>query len=207
MPGMGASSKIFEYLKFPPQYEIVHLSWFPPFKNELLSSYAKRMSMLVKHTNPILIGVSFGGILVQEMTRYIECRKVIIISSVKSRNELPRIMKISGSLGLHRLIPSFLIKNIKSLVLLFYGSKMKKKFLLYEKYFTVRDPEYIFWAINSIINWQGIEAQKDPIHIHGSIDRIFKINRIKDPYIKINGDHAIILTRHEWFNDFLSKEI
>ena len=37
MPGMGASSKIFEYLKFPAQYEIVHLSWLPPFKNELLS--------------------------------------------------------------------------------------------------------------------------------------------------------------------------
>jgi esterase/lipase len=33
--------------------------------------------------NPVLIGVSFGGILVQEMAKHIDARKVIIISSVK----------------------------------------------------------------------------------------------------------------------------
>ena len=73
MPGMGASPKIFEYLKFPALYEIVFLSWIPPFEKESLSSYAERMSKFVKHKNPILIGVSFGGILIQEMTKYIKC--------------------------------------------------------------------------------------------------------------------------------------
>jgi len=207
MPGMGASPKIFEYLKFPVFYEIVFLSWILPFEKEPLSNYAKRMSEFVKHKNPILIGVSFGGILVQEMTKYIKCDKIIIISSIKSRDELSGVMKISSVLGLHRLIPSYLIRNIESLVYLFYGSKMKKKFLLYRKYFTVRDPAYILWAINCIVNWRGIIIKNKLIHIHGNIDRIFKIKKIKNPYIKINGDHAIIITRHEWFNDFLSKEI
>ena len=207
MPGMGASPKIFEYLKFPILYEIVFLSWIPPFEKESLSNYAKRMSEFVKHKNPILIGVSFGGILVQEMTKYIKCDKIIIISSIKSRDELSGVMKISSVLGLHRLIPSYLIRNIESLVYLFYGSKMKKKFLLYRKYFTVRDPAYILWAINCIVNWRGIIIKNKLIHIHGNIDRIFKIKKIKNPYIKIDGDHAIIITRHEWFNDFLSKEI
>ena len=207
MPGMGASPKIFEYLKFPVFYEIVFLSWILPFEKEPLSNYAKRMSEFVKHKNPILIGVSFGGILVQEMTKYIKCDKIIIISSIKSRDELSRFMKISSVLGLHRLIPSYLIRNIESLVHLFYGSKMKKKFLLYRKYFTVRDPAYILWAINCIVNWRGIIIENKLIHIHGNIDRIFKIKRIKNPYIKIDGDHAIIITRHEWFNNFLSKKI
>ena len=88
------------------------------------------MSEFVKHKNPILIGVSFGGILVQEMTKYIKCDKIIIISSIKSRDELSGVMKISKVLGLHRLIPSYLIRNIESLVHLFYGSKMKKVFTL-----------------------------------------------------------------------------
>ena len=207
MPGMGANPKIFEYLKFPALYEIVFLSWIPPLEKESLSNYAKRMSEFVKHKNPILIGVSFGGILVQEMTRYIKCDKVIIISSIKSRDELSGSMKISSVLGLHRLIPSYLIRNIESLVHLFYGSKMKEKFLLYRKYFTVRDPDYILWAINCIVNWRGIIIEDKLIHIHGNLDKIFKIKRIKHPYIKINGDHAIIITRHEWFTNFLSKKI
>ena len=84
---------------------------------------------------------------------------------------------------------------------------MKKKFLLYQKYFTVRDPNYILWAINSIVNWQGLNTENNIIHINGDKDKIFSINKLKDPYIKINGDHAIILTRHDWFNNFLSKKI
>ena len=207
MPGMGTGPEIFEYLKFPVRYEIIFLSWIPPLGNESLTSYAKRMCKFVKHKNPIFIGVSFGGILIQEMRKFIKCDKVIIISSIKSRDELPRFMKISSILGLHRLIPSYLIRNIESLIHLFYGSKMKKKFLLYQKYFTVRDPNYILWAINSIVNWQGLNTENNIIHINGDKDKIFSINKLKDPYIKINGDHAIILTRHDWFNNFLSKKI
>jgi esterase/lipase len=36
---------------------------------------------------PVLVGVSFGGILVQEIATHIKARKVIIISSVRSNAE------------------------------------------------------------------------------------------------------------------------
>jgi esterase/lipase len=48
-----------------------------------LDDYAKRIAKKIKRENPVLIGVSFGGILVQEMAKHINTRKVIIISSVK----------------------------------------------------------------------------------------------------------------------------
>ena len=96
MPGMAASSSIFERIKLPEeQFEMHFLEWVLPENKETLLDYAKRMAQNIKHENVVLIGVSFGGILVQEMAQFVSARKVIIISSVKSNKELPSRMKIA----------------------------------------------------------------------------------------------------------------
>ena len=82
MPGMAASPKIFEFIDLPDKFEIFCLSWTTPKQDELLSDYAKCMCNKVKHKNPVLLGVSFGGILVQEMAKYISVHQIIIISSI-----------------------------------------------------------------------------------------------------------------------------
>jgi thioesterase domain-containing protein len=38
--------------------------------DESLDEYAKRIAEKIKLENPVLIGVSFGGILVQEMAKH-----------------------------------------------------------------------------------------------------------------------------------------
>ena len=42
MPGMAASSKIFEYIRLPEFYLIHNLDWITPNVNETLELYAKR---------------------------------------------------------------------------------------------------------------------------------------------------------------------
>ena len=94
MPGMAANPKIFEFIKLRSNFTVHHLEWRMPCKNELMSEYAFRISRLIKGNNIVLIGVSFGGIIVQEISKIIKCKKVIIISSVKSNKELPLMMQI-----------------------------------------------------------------------------------------------------------------
>ena len=85
MPGLAASSTIFENIHLPEEeFEIVLLNWFLPNDKESLQDYAFRMTKNIHHDNPVLIGVSFGGILVQEMAKQIKVRKTIIVSSVRS---------------------------------------------------------------------------------------------------------------------------
>ena len=95
MPGMAASSKIFELINFPSYYNVIYLKWIKPNKNETIKSYAKRMSTFINDVDPVLIGVSFGGILVQEISKHIKVKKLIIISSVKSKIELSLSMKFA----------------------------------------------------------------------------------------------------------------
>ena len=121
MPGMAASPKIFEYLKFPMNFQIHLLSWIPPLKDEPLGDYAKRMCKRVVHKNPILLGVSFGEILVQEMAKYISVKKIVIVSSIKSKGELPLPMKMAKRTNAHKLLPTQWIENIDNLAIFAFG--------------------------------------------------------------------------------------
>ena len=95
MPGMSANSLIFERIKLPKDYRSHLLDWIDPKKDESISDYAIRFSKLIEHENPVLLGVSFGGILVQEISKIIKVKLLIIISSVKCKSELPPHMKLS----------------------------------------------------------------------------------------------------------------
>ena len=90
MPGMAANCQIFENIKLDSElYSLNYLEWLEPKKLETLENYTKRLCVRITHKNPILIGVSFGGIIVQEIAKQIPCEKVIIISSVKDPSEFP----------------------------------------------------------------------------------------------------------------------
>ena len=117
MPGMAASSSIFERIELPSAtFEVFLLDWVQPEKKETLASYAKRMAEKVVHENAVLIGVSFGGILVQEMASYLNLRKLIIISSVKSKQELPLRMKWAKATKAYKLLPTRMFENSEKIL-------------------------------------------------------------------------------------------
>jgi hypothetical protein len=209
MPGMAASSNIFERIQLPSAiFEVHFLEWTIPVLGESLKSYAERMAKNIKHDKAVLIGVSFGGILVQEMKQFLNPKKVIIISSVKSNTELPRRMKIAKTTKAYKLIPTQLFENIELLAKYTFGSSIiKQRLALYEKYLSVRDKKYLDWAIEEIINWERIEIDKDIIHIQGDADEVFTPKNIKN-YISVKGGtHIMILNKYRWLNENLPKII
>ena len=179
MPGMAASPKIFELIEFPPQYKIIYLKWIKPNVNETIKYYAKRMSEFINDDKPILIGVSFGGILVQEISRHIKVKKIIIISSVKSRVELSLSMRFAKKTGIHHLLPLNLIDDLEKILLFVFGPSIKARVNAYKKYLSERDPEYLKWSINQIVNWKQIKYDKNIIHIHGENDKVFPLRYLE----------------------------
>ena len=208
MPGMAASPRIFEFLSLADSFDVVYLSWILPKSKESIAHYAMRMCERVKHENPILLGVSFGGVLVQEMAKHISCYKVVVVSSVKSNRELPFSMIISKKTNAHKLLPTQWIKNLESLALFVFGSSVERKVELYQKYLSERDPDYLKWAIHSLVNWDQEEFDPEVIHIQGEKDTMFPFkNIIKSPYLYTlpSGAHAMILSHPQWFNSELPK--
>ncbi len=209
MPGMAASSTIFEKIKLPEAiFEMHLLEWVLPKEKETLQDYAKRMAKKITHEDAVLIGVSFGGILVQEMKPFLKVKKVIIISSVKSNTELPRTMKIAKTTKAYKLIPTQLVENIESLVKYTFGSSIiKKRLKLYEKFLSMRDKVYLDWAIEHIVNWNRVAIDTSIIHIHGDADEVFPMKYIKNCIPVAGGTHIMIITKYLWLNVNLPKII
>ena len=204
MPGLAASPTIFERIALPEDvFEMIPLEWEIPLDNESLMDYAKRISAKIKHKNPVLIGVSFGGILVQEMAKYVDARKVIIISSVKSNLEFPRRMKIAKTTKAYKLIPMSLILNVESLAKFSFGEKVNQRLKLYEKFLSVRDLRYLEWSIEKVISWGRTVVDEDVIHIHGDADDVFPMKYITNCIVVKGGTHIMILNKSKWFNTHL----
>ncbi len=208
MPGLAASAEIFERIVLPESvFEVVLLEWEIPLDKETLSDYAKRITMKIIHPNPVLIGVSFGGILVQEMARFIKTRKVIIISSVKSNLEFPTSMKLAKTTKAYKLIPTNLLANVESLLKFSFGSKINQRLRLYEKFLRVRDKRYLDWAVEQVVLWDRTVADTNVIHIHGDTDDVFPIKNIQNCIVVKGGTHVMILSKYKWLNENLPKII
>lgn len=208
MPGMAANSAIFEFIKLPEsQFKIHFLEWIIPKKDESLKNYAARMNKYVKHENPVLIGVSFGGIIVQEMAKSLDIKRLIIISSVKCREELPKRMIYAANTGLFKLIPTSLLDYVGHFEKIAIGDFIKKRAKLYRQYLSVRNQRYLDWAIENMVLWSCAQPQEGIVHIHGDKDVIFPIKHISDCIVVKNGTHVMILNRYRWFNKHLPEII
>jgi len=207
MPGLAASPAIFKKIVLPDAFEIHLLEWEIPLEDESLSDYAKRIALKVTLDNPVLIGVSFGGILVQEMANYLHARKVIIISSVRSNTEFPRRMKISKALKAYKLIPSDVVQKIEKLARFSLGTKINERLKLYDQFLSVRDDRYINWAIRNLLLWDRTTADEKVVHIHGDSDAIFPVKNIANCIRVKGGTHIMILNKYKWLNDNLPQII
>ena len=208
MPGMAANPSIFKNIELPKDdYDIYMLEWFIPTGNMSLEDYAKEMINRIVHENPILIGVSFGGIVVQEMAKLISTRKIVIISSVKLNKELPKRMLFAKYTKIHKLLPYGIINNVELIAKYAFGEHVKKRLKLYEEYLSIRDPHYLSWALDKMINWNQEKYASNLVHIHGEKDPVFPIGHIKNCIHVKNGTHAMIVYQYRWFNLHLPEII
>lgn len=192
--GLGADERAFSKLDING-FELKVIPWLQPGKNEALKDYAKRMSREITGVDPILMGLSFGGIVCSEIAKLIPVQKMIIISSIKSCNELPVWMKTVARLRLNRIVPmrsTILTRPFQNRML---GVFTKEEKTLVYQYRKNADIHYTSWAVNQVINWRNEEVHPGIFHIHGDQDNMFPIKNIKPDFTIKNGGHFMIMNR------------
>ncbi|MGB1314021.1 alpha/beta hydrolase [Bizionia paragorgiae] len=208
MPGMAANPSIFDNIALPKeQFELHKLHWIIPLDNETLEAYALRIIKDIKHENIVLLGVSFGGVLVQEMIKHIKVRKLFVVSSVKTKNEMPRRFKVLRATKAYKILPTQLLGNIDLLAKFAFGETVTKRVELYKKYLSVNDKKYLDWAIEQMVCWDQEEPVPEAIHIHGDADLVFPHHYLGDCITIKGGTHIMIINKYKWFNENLPKLI
>lgn len=208
MPGLATDSSIFENIKLPEdRFETHFLEWIIPFKEETLQEYVHRMLKYIKHENSVLIGVSFGGVIVQEISKYIHVKRIIIISSVKCRDELPKRLKFAAKTGSYKLVPTSLLNYVDHFEKFAPNKFLKKRARLYKNYLAVRNRVYLNWAIEKMVCWECETPARDIVHIHGDNDLVFPLKNIRNCITVKGGTHVMIINRYKWFNRYLPELI
>ena len=207
LPGLAANSSIFKNIQLDTdQFEMHFLEWMIPFEDESISEYAIRFCKKINHVNAILVGVSFGGIIAQEMNLVYDFKKIIIISSVKARHELPLHLQLAGKTKAYKLLPTSLFaQNIDLLSKYAFGKPIVKRLDLYKQYLSITDKRYLDWAIKQVVSWNQETSDPNLVHIHGDQDIIFPIENMKNCIIVEGGTHIMILNRYKWLNENLPK--
>lgn len=191
--GLGADERIFSKLVLPGR-TLAPLQWIRPQKEEPIEKYAARMTGQIHSESPILMGVSFGGMMALEMSKICPGAKVIIISSVKCRQELPRWIRLSGNLGLIRLLPRKppRLSRVESD---FLGTETPEEVQLVRDFQQTADPVYLRWALGQVINWRNEWQPAECYHIHGTNDRTFPLKNIRATHVIPGGGHFMVMNR------------
>lgn len=195
-PGQGSDERLFKHLKLPPGYDTIHISYPIPNKNEGLAEYARRFLQEIDTCTPyILLGVSLGGMICTELHDILEPLHTIVISSAKSRQELPVRYTIQRYLGINRILPKGLIKGSARILQGVVEPDRKYDRSTFRDMLRQKDPLYLKRTVDMIVNWERSTYSDQIIHLHGDRDHTIPINNVKFDYLLEEGSHMMMLTR------------
>lgn len=210
--GLGSDERIFSKLEWSG-VAVHYLQWLMPHKEEPIAVYAQRMAAQIKHPNPVLVGVSFGGIMGIEIAKIITVEKLILISSIPRFQHLPTWMRACGTLKLDYLIPSGKLHDIRPLKLFspvenyFLGANTTEEKKLAHEYREKVDPHYLKWSVNAILNWKNQWQPANFYHLHGSADKIFPVKNLHPTHIIPGAGHFLVYQQAEVVSKILKKII
>ncbi|GHT91303.1 hypothetical protein AGMMS49545_06920 [Betaproteobacteria bacterium] len=202
--GLGADERAFCKLDFSG-FEVVHIRWIAPEKDETIERYAGRLRAQIKTPNPILLGLSFGGIMAVEVAKLMPTRKVILLSSAKNWREIPFYYRFFGALNLHKCLPSCLLTTSNLVTDWFFGVQTPEDKALLATILRATDPVFLAWALDKIVRWKNTQAPSNLIHIHGKEDRILPIRYVRADISIPQGGHLMVLTHAKRISEILAR--
>jgi pimeloyl-ACP methyl ester carboxylesterase len=203
-PGQGSDEHLFDSLKFVNHQKIVHIKYPTPEKGSSMNDYAKRiLSQIDTSQQYIYIGVSLGGMIISELMRFSEPKEAIIISSAKTRSELPFRYRFQKTIPIYKIVPpKLMLVGAKWLQPIVEPDRDTNK-STFRSMLNSKDPLYMKRTVEMIIKWDRLIAQENLIHIHGTKDHTIPIRNVKATDIIEGGSHMMTLTNASPINQII----
>lgn len=204
--GMCYNCSAFDAIELPKGYNKVYIEWKIPTLNEDLNTYARRMAAKINRRQKIyLVGYSFGGIIVQEIAKFLNVEKIFLISTMKDIEEIPQLFHVAKSINFADRVPNRLYQSSDFMINLFNRYIYSVPTAALSQYMTVIDPTYIHWALKQITNWESGSKLENTYHIHGTRDQVFPYEKIIDPITIKGGDHLMVIKRAKEITKIISS--
>ncbi len=192
--GLGADERVFYKINFE-SYNVIHIKWITPIQNETIEAYALRLTQQITTPNPILLGLSFGGMVAVEVAKHINTEKIILVSSSKNKNEIPFYYRLAGKMRLHKIIRAKFLVKANKITNKMFSVRTKEDKKIISSMMGASDVVFLDWAIDKIVHLKNEIVHKNITHIHGTADRILPIRFVKANVLIKGGTHLMILNK------------
>ena len=204
IPGTGADHRFFSRLQLDVKTHVIE--WAEWSHAQTIREYAEVLSLQINKEESFgILGVSFGGMLAVEMSKFLNPEKLILVSSAKSYKELPVIVRFSRRVGVHYLIAPWLIKIIPFAGKIFGVSKKDKRF--FDKMIDETPDGHLKKTIRSVLYWKNTVLPSKVMHIHGSQDKVIPIKNIQNPTVIKGGGHFMVYNMANEVSQIINKSL
>lgn len=201
IPGLGADHRVFETLHLQG-FETTVIYWETPLTDESITDYVRRLSVQVKHDEIVFIGYSFGGIIGAELTKLFPASRLVLVSSIATRKELPWWLRLGGAIRLNRLLSGKYMKRRNAFARWFFSLQTDYERKLFDDILRDSDPVFLKWAVNIILNWKGNGSHRLH-HIHGKKDRLLPLRFTSADIVVEGGGHFMIVSDGKQVSEIL----
>lgn len=192
--GLGADHRVFTRLDIPGA-QLIPVPWVAFDKHDDLPCYAQKLSAVISEERPVILGLSFGGMLAAEIARMREVQQVFLLSSAKNAAELPPISGFIRFLAENRLVPVGMARMAGRLLYERFGAATDDEKALLMDILKNTDPAFARWAMKAIVEWRTQAQVGNLVHIHGTADKIIPPDLIKPTHWVEGGTHLMIYQR------------
>lgn len=207
LPGIGLDERLYAAQTIAISSVTVP-DWLKPTYFESLPHYAKRMAEIVDPKGPCYVGgVSLGGMIALEMSRHLDCRGVFLISSIRSRDELPYWARFLAPWAWVLPPRADLIASAAGTSILWtVGRFLPARWRLFCIHLSKTRATILPWACRAAVKWKPTEPYAAPVyHLHGDHDPIFPHHYTQVTQLVPRGGHLLPLTHPFVVNEFLRR--
>lgn len=191
--GLGADERLFGRLELEG-YTLHYVKWIAPQDRESWESYAHRLSAQITGAAPVIIGMSMGGMMAVEIAKQVPVEKIILISSAKTKNEIPPYFRWLRVITVHRWLPYGLLRLLGVLSSSWlFGTRTPGERRLLKAIVEDTDERFFRWAWERVAGWQNETVPANLVHIHGNRDHMLPLRYVQADYIIERGTHFMVV--------------
>lgn len=192
--GLGADHSVFLRLQIPG-YQLIPVQWLQPIQGESLGAYALRMRNQIDDKEPIVLGLSFGGLIAQAIAKQSPVNHLLLLSTAKSLRAIRSNLLFFKYLPIYKWMPGQLLKWIFLKNIWVFGPLSKRNQTALRQMIASFDAHFFRWSFDAIFNFKPIDSKSvKTTHIHGSKDWLFPIEQAHADFVVMDAGHLMVLT-------------
>lgn len=204
IPGLGANEIAFSKIG-DLGVDKVMVSWIENQPDETLDHYVRRLIHENRITSEdILIGLSFGGIIIQKMAEILNVPFIILVSSFVSKKQLQPIFTFGLRWKLFKLMPKAKVPLLSKWVANYLNSNSEDSEPAIKEMLDDTDMDLMHWSIYKIFELKRpLSPNIKKYNILGNDDKIVNLWNNENTFIIKGGSHFMVYEKANQVTDII----